>query len=810
MPPRSTYRLQLNADFTLRDAQALVPYLADLGISHVYLSPVLKAQPGSTHGYDTVDHTCINPEIGSLDDFRALAATLRAADMGIVLDFVPNHMGVGGASNELWLDVLRNGPASRYADWFDIDWHPPHPHMDGKLLVPFLGKSYAETLADGDIGLKADGVQLAVWVYGKEKLPVRPDDLSSLLVQHGGVEAIVAAHASPDRLDALISRQHWRLAHYATGADEINYRRFFINSELAGIRIDREEVFDHAHQLIFALIAEGLVDGLRIDHIDGLRDPLAYLQNLRAKAPRPIYLLVEKILAPHEYLRGDWPIDGTTGYEIGAQLTRLLTSARGEEVVTATYAGFVGLSTPPAEEAYRCKLRVMDNELAAELNALARGSARLAWSVPKTADLTESALRRAWRELVAHLEVYRTYIDAQGVHPRDRRELCRALAKARETQPQIQPAVFDFIEHLLLGSLVGNYDPDTVAEIVGRFQQYTGPAMAKGLEDTALYRYNRLVSLNEVGAHPDRFSLSVAAFHDANRRRLAHHPHCLIGTSTHDTKRGEDIRLIISAIADDPAPWRDALASWQNALGLAAKGIHPNDLYLLFQLLLGGWPISGDTEGFAGRVKGAMSKSLREARKRSDWGVNNSDYEDQVSALVDACLENQDFLQAFQPVRKFYEEIGRRKSLIETVLKLTIPGVPDIYRGAEDWEQSFVDPDNRRALDFAALQARLAQPHPARDEKLILTQTLLVLRKAHPALFAEGDYAPIDLGPDRIGFQRRHQGQSLTVLADLSPRHASGLGDASSGATIIAGSPDRCFLVSLEGNAPTSPSLETP
>lgn len=444
-PPRATYRLQLNKDFTLADARALVPYLEELGVSHAYLSPILMAQPGSTHGYDTVDHTRINPEVGTLDDFRALAAALQVRDMGIILDFVPNHMGIGGASNALWLDVLRQGPHSRYADWFDIDWRPPRPGMDGKVLVPFLGKSFAEVLADGDICLKADGEGFAVWAYDKEKLPIRSEDGAVLIGQYGDAETAVAAHADPELLQDLIARQHWRLAHFATAADEINYRRFFINSELAGIRIDRSDVFDDAHALIFSLIAEGLVDGLRIDHVDGLLDPLGYLKTLRSKSPRPIYLAIEKILAPHEYLRGNWPVEGTTGYEAGADLTRLLTQRRGEPVLTEIYPAFAGAAPAPHDEAYRCKLRVMDNELAAELSNLARQTARLAWSVAASADLTEAALKRGWREVIAQLEVYRVYADGDGLALRDRRELSLALARARQTQPHIQPAIFDFV-----------------------------------------------------------------------------------------------------------------------------------------------------------------------------------------------------------------------------------------------------------------------------------------------------------------------------------------------------------------------------
>lgn len=772
---RATYRLQLNKDFTFSHARDLVPYLADLGISHAYLSPILKAQPGSTHGYDTVDHTQINPELGTLEDFRALHQTLAAAGLGIILDFVPNHMGVGGSENWLWLDVLKHGEESQYADWFDINWTPRRPDLAGKVMVPFLGAPYAEALANGDVELKADGDGFAVWAYNKEKLPIRTEDQQAILSRYGSsaaaIEALRGNKGEPTSwaaLDSIIENQHWRLMRYSAAEDEINYRRFFINSELAGIRIDRPDVFEHAHQLIFSLIEDGLVDGLRIDHVDGLLDPTGYMQALKAKSPRPIYLAIEKILAPHEQLRRDWPVDGTTGYEFGAQLTRLLTHAGGEEQVTQTYLDFVGPVTDPQTEAYQCKLRVMEHELAAELASLAKHLADLAWSVPQTRDLTENGLRKAVREVIAHLHVYRTYIDADGVNERDQRELSIALGRARQAEPHTLPLLFDFLEGLLLGTLGHQYDPKLIAVALGRFQQYTGPVMAKGLEDTALYRYNRLVSLNEVGAHPERFSLDMAAFHDANQRRLADHPLCMLGTSTHDTKRGEDTRAMISAIADQPLIWDAAVKSWRDIL--KADHIHPNDLYLFLQLLHGGWPVEGPADALADRLKAAMEKSMREARERSDWGVNDAAYEQAVFSFIDDALKNEKFLESFHNGRETLKEIGRRKALLQLAIKLTCPGLPDIYRGAEDWEQSFVDPDNRRPVDFAGLQRRLAAPGTG-DEKLLLTLKLLQLRQKQPDLFARGSYQPIAMGEAVFAFTREHEGVSLLVAADLSPGH---------------------------------------
>lgn len=775
IPLRATYRLQLNQHFTFDHARATIPHLAELGVSHAYLSPILVARPGSTHGYDTVDHRRINPELGTLDDFRALVGDLRQRDMGVLLDFVPNHMGVGGATNDLWLDVLKHGEASRYAGWFDIDWSPRREALRGKVLVPFLGKSHAQCLIDGDFELRADADGLAIWAHGEHKLPLSPESERQVLAQHGSPEAAIAALSGPSghaALDAVMEQQHWRAAHYATAGDEINYRRFFVNSDLAGIRIDRPDVFAHAHQLIFQLIEEELIDGLRIDHIDGLLDPRGYLQTLREKAPKLNYLVVEKILAPHEPLRREWPIEGTTGYETGALLTRVLVRSEAEASLTETYEQFVGDVTAPEDETYRCKLRVMDNELAAELSSLSRLLADLAWSEPATADLTELGLRRAVREVIAHLSVYRTYVDDNGPSGRDRRELTRAVAMARQSRLQDRPGTYDFLQALFCYRLDAAYDPARIARVLGKFQQYSGPVMAKGLEDTALYRFNRMVALNEVGAHPDRFSIGIAAFHDANRRRLAETPLALISTSTHDTKRGEDIRAVIGAMADHPEDWHRVVTGWRDLLaGQGIRGMHPNDFYLFFQLLLGGWPIEGTADGLADRLKGAMQKSIREARLRTDWNFNNAAYEGKVDAFVEKALSCQPFIDRFLADRELFLETGKRKALIQAVLKLTIPGIPDIYRGAEDWEQSFVDPDNRRDLDFDHLAHRLADPSAPDRQKLVATQKLLQLRRRKPDLFLSGSYLPVDAGPDILAFNRQKSSGMLLVLADLSAGH---------------------------------------
>jgi (1->4)-alpha-D-glucan 1-alpha-D-glucosylmutase len=587
-------------------------------------------------------------------------------------------------------------------------------------------------------------------------------------------------------LDSIIANQHWRLAHYLAAADDINYRRFFINSDLGAIRIDRPDVFDHAHRLVFELIEEGLVQGLRIDHVDGLLDPKGYLEDLRNKTPRPIYLLIEKILAPHEDLRPDWPVEGTTGYEFGALLTRVLVNPAAEAPLTATYERFVGVVTDPVEEAYRCKLRVMDNELAAELFSLAHRVAAIAQSVPATRDLTENALRKGLREIIAWLQVYRPYIDSLSPDERDLREINYAIAKARLSQPFFAPAIFDFLGQLLTASLPHQYDPSDILAAIGKFQQYTGPVMAKGLEDTALYRYNRLAALNEVGAHPQNFAAGIDAFHDANRRRAANHPYAMLTTSTHDTKRGEDTRANIGAIADRPEIWDQAVFRWRDLLRAGSdQTISDNDLYLFLQLLLGGWPPGDSSESpslqtLTERLQAAMVKSVREARLHSDWSVNNAQYEEGIQTFIAEALKNEAFLASFREVQGQLADIGRRKSLIQAALKLCVPGVPDIYRGAEDWEQSFVDPDNRRELNFAGLRDRLARVRSgqgaAGDDKIVLTTALLRLRKAHPQLLLEGSYQPLGTGSEQVmGFARAHGSKQLVVVADLSPGHSGEL-----------------------------------
>src|SRR3569833_74952 len=643
--PRSTYRLQLTSDFTFADAMALAPYLESLGISHAYLSPILKARPGSTHGYDTVDHRLLNPELGSRSDFEAMAHSFKERGIGLVLDIVPIHMGIGGQENDLWLDVLKHGEKSRYAPWFDINWHPSEPSLQGRVLVPFLGTSIGEALEQSRIELRYDtqASEFSIWAEDTHKLPVAPKTYSLI-----GDEGQVASFNEPegrDRLRQLIEAQHWRLARYSVAADDINYRRFFIVSDLAAIRVEREDVFDHVHRLTFELVAAGLVDGLRGDHIDGLYDPKAYCLRLREACPRPVYLIVEKLLAGHEMLREVCGTDGTTGYEFASAATRLLTDQQGEEKLSRLYQTFTGRTDDPAAIERDAKRGIIDFEMAAELDALSARLRKIAASTPRTADFTRNALRQALREVVAHMPVYRTYVDQAPLDERDRRSIAVAVAAAREATPMLAPDLFDFVQEVMGADLpdMEEYDTAYVRDAALRVQQYTGPVMAKGLEDTALYRFNRLIALSDVGEKPDRFGSDVEAFHDWTQTHTNKQPHGLLGSTTHDSKRGEDGRSRIAVLGSVPDEWTDAVYRW-TALVHNASGLERNDLYYFYQLLLGSWPtqfpehgpIGGaELEAFHKRLNGAMIKSVREARLRTNWVTPQSEYENLISAFID-------------------------------------------------------------------------------------------------------------------------------------------------------------------------------
>lgn len=864
--PRATYRLQFHAGFGFADAAAIAPYLAQLGVSHVYASPYLKARPGSSHGYDLVDHGQLNPELGDATAFHAMVAAFRSHGLGQIIDFVPNHMGVGGADNPWWLDVLEWGQDSAYAGWFDIDWDPDRRYLFGKLLVPFLGDQYGAVLEAGDLELRFDSEtgSLAVWAYGEHKLPICPlhyhrvlgdahpalerigdafaglpswrprvgqrardlqAELGALARARADVREAVAAavgrfNGEPGRietwrpLDALIQDQHWRAAHFRVAADDINYRRFFSINELAGVRMELPELFDHAHRFVFDLLRDGVLDGLRIDHVDGLLDPKGYLLRLREQAPRPFYLVIEKILARHEALRADWPVEGTTGYEFANLILGLLLDPAGEAGTDRAYLDFAGAQPPFAQIVRDCKIRIMVDELASELNVLARDGARVARQNPHTADFTRNILQRALREIVACFPVYRTYVDgAAEPTDLDRRDLDWAIAQARRNEAGLDPSVFDFLYRLLTTDLVARprsgFSREAVLRFAMRVQQYSGPVMAKGLEDTAFYRYNRFVALNEVGGHPDQFGVSLAAFHKANAQRAERWPHAMLATSTHDTKRGEDVRARLAVLSELPEEWARQVHAWSRTLrarrgdveGTAAP--ERNDEYLFYQLLLGAWPAEltdigmptqNQLRAFAQRIEAAMVKSLREAKLHSTWATPNAAYEDAVLQFARDALNlsrPNAFLDAFLPFQARVARLGVRNSLAQTVLKLTLPGMPDIYQGAELWDLGLVDPDNRRPVDYATrirllngIESAMATDRPAAwcgmlehwqggEIKLAVTVALLEHRRRFPDLFARGDYQPrLASGPRAehvCSFARNHGSDHLLVVVGRWP-----------------------------------------
>ncbi|MBB5224125.1 (1-_4)-alpha-D-glucan 1-alpha-D-glucosylmutase [Amaricoccus macauensis] len=772
MTPRATYRLQFGPDFGFADAAALAPYLSALGVSHVYLAPVFAARPGSTHGYDVTDPAVLSPELGGEAGFRAMVAAFRTEGLGIVLDIVPNHMGIGGAANHYWLDVLANGPESRFARWFDIDWQA----CGGRVILPVLGEGYGAALTSGALDLRADGDGFAVWAHDTHKLPVRSEDTAA--IREAGVGTFRGA-----ALDALIARQHWRPAKFSLERDGLNYRRFFAISDLAGVRVEDEAVFEATQALALRLVDEGVADGLRIDHIDGLRDPKTYLHRLRRGTSRPFWLLVEKILGQGETLPADWDVDGTTGYEVTNLLVGLLADPAGNDAMTEAYAAFAG-RTDPVEIVRHAKREMLERLFASEFSALSGRLAALAAASLRFRDVGADSVKVALVEVIVALDVYRTYADANGLSASDRERLTRAVGEARRAAAWLEPDAFNLVEAAL------GLDLDTfpgaeaeVREAAARAQQLTGPVMAKGLEDTALYRYARLLALNEVGSEPGRFSTDVAAFHAANAARA---PGSMLTTSTHDTKRGEDARARIAALPRHAAAWAARVPAWHRCLADPEAPIDPNDAYFFYQLLLGAWPMEwrpgvrrDGWEAFTQRVRAAMLKSVREAAVNTTWVNGDPDYEARLAAFLDRALDpspGNGFLASFRTFEAEIAADGAANALIQTALRLTLPGVPDTYQGADCWEQSLVDPDNRRPVDFAGRAAMLAAlpPGPAAFpnwtdpmSKLALTARVLRLRRDHPELFAAGDYRPLDLPAPLVGFVREAADARLLVAASL-------------------------------------------
>jgi (1->4)-alpha-D-glucan 1-alpha-D-glucosylmutase len=877
--PRATYRLQFHKDFTFDDAVRVLPYLQRLGISHVYCSPILRARPGSTHGYDVVAHDEINPELGGAEGFERFSAALQSHGMGQLLDMVPNHMGVFGADNAWWMDVLENGPASAYAHHFDIDWQPVNPDLHGKVLVPVLGDHYGDVLDSGQLvvgfepetgtlvlryhehrfpldpcsyprvlrrALKAlddgpvraelesmmdafvglpsthatDRLQLAERESEKEKLKLRMAALSRSAP--GAIEAAVAALNAAeqrDELHALHEAQAYRLAYWRVAADEINYRRFFDINSLAALRMEEPAVFEATQGLALDLAAAGKVQGLRIDHPDGLHDPAQYFDRLqqgfaqrkgiqisrdaKGRLQRPLYVVAEKIAAPHEDVPDTWAIHGTTGYRFAMVVNGVLVDTAAAKRFDRIWQGFSGDHESYEELCYQGKRAIMRNALASELTVLATALQRIARSHRRTRDYTFNSLRSALADVAACMPVYRTYI-VDSASPQDLRFIDWALAHAKKRSALSDPSIFDFVRQAMLGQAAAGASAERVEaarQFAMRLQQFCAPVAAKGVEDTAFYRYHRLGSLSEVGGDPSVFGITPRAFHGASADRALRWPHTILATSTHDNKRSEDVRNRINVLSETPAAWRLSLRRWSTL----ARNLHTEvdgvrapsaaDEYLLYQTLLGTLPAGGLDEtslpAYRQRIEAYMVKAAREAKARTSWTRPDEAYEAALAALVHgvlARLQPNPLLTDLQARASEFAWFGALNTLSMVLLKFTSPGVPDLYQGNELMDLSLVDPDNRRPVDFAlrtrwldelstlsrqagmpdAVQALAAAPHDGRA-KLWLTWQLLALRQELPQLFSEGNYKALNTRGERrdhvLAFARRCHGRTLVVVA---------------------------------------------
>ena len=890
--PRATYRLQLNRDFTFAQASGVIPYLAELGVSHCYVSPCLKARAGSMHGYDIVDHNSLNPEIGTVEDFDRFVSTLHQHGMGLILDIVPNHMGVMGSDNAWWLDVLENGEASIYASFFDIDWHPLKDELRGKVLVPVLHDHYGAVLESGELKLEFRPERGEFDIsYRSHRFPVNPEqyprilqqcttllaerlgeqnpdllEFQSLITAFGhlpspqetgaekvaernrdkeihkrrlaelctrskeiascigrAVESMNGKPSEPssfEQLHELIKAQAFRLANWRVASDDINYRRFFDTNDLAGICQQNEAVFQATHRLVLSLVAEGKVDGLRIDHPDGLYDPRQYFDRLDqaiAAAGDPEgrskpYVVIEKILTGPERLPMDWPVCGTTGYDFANLVNGLFVDSAAAARMERIYRNFIDDEIDLNELAYRSKRLIIRVALASELNVLATQLTRIALSKRHTCDFTLNSLRNALTEVVASFPVYRTYVSQNGLSVTDSAYIHTAVTCAKARSQAADTSIFDFIGDVLLTRIAEGQDlayRNAVTKFAMKFQQFTSPVMAKGLEDTAFYRYNRLVSLNDVGGELHRFGTTTPEFHTSNQERLRDWPNTMLTASTHDSKRSEDVRVRIDVLSEIPALWSLHVRNWRRFNRSYKRKVDnrpapsPNDEYLLYQTLVGVWPSEpSPTDAawniFRERIERYMLKAIREAKQNTSWINRNAEYESAVSSFVNKLLDRETenrFLNDFIPFQQQVARIGMWNSLSQTLLKLTSPGVPDIYQGNELLDFSLVDPDNRRPVDYehrrevfktlrtfsdsdSTCASKLLENPDDGSLKLYVTWKSLRLRQQHPDLFQNGEYVPLTIEGTKanhlVAFARRSENRTILVVV---PRLVAGLLD---------------------------------
>ena len=794
--PVATYRLQLHKGFRFADATALVPYLAQLGVSHVYASPFLKARPGSMHGYDVVDHSSLNPEIGTEAELDALLAALGRHGMGLVVDVVPNHMGVLHGDNPWWQDVLEKGRASPYARFFDIDWLRGR----GRLLLPVLGKHYGEALEAGEIKLDARGRRIK---YFDQAFPLSPRSGKHL-----------KAPKDPLALHRLLEKQHYRLAFWRVASDEINYRRFFEITDLAALRAEDKAVYEATHALIARLAKRPNVDGLRIDHPDGLSDPVRYLERLQTIAERP-WVLVEKILADHESLPADWKAHGTTGYRYANLLTGLFVEGAAAQRFDRIYQRFTGERRSFDEHSYESRMLIMSTTLAAELAGLAQRLARIASGNRRTRDYTRSGLAKALAEVAARFPVYRTYVSPRGVSDMDRRYIDWAVSAARRSSRIADPSVFDFVKSVLTleAAPPRGARRREMLEFAMRFQQLTAPVVAKGVEDTAFYRYLRLIALNEVGNDARDFGFSLKAFHGASEDRAKRWPYTMLGSSTHDTKRSEDVRARLGVLSELSSAWLIGLRRWHTANRSRRTEANGESLpsradeYHFYQALIGIWPASPpgakELASLKERLKAYMLKAVREAKLRTSWINPDTEYEAALERFVAQSLENPPFLKDLNDSLPRIVRLGMLVSLSQALLKVASPGVPDYYQGTELFDFSLVDPDNRRPVDYAVRRKYLDETAVDPGEllqslsdgraKLHIIRKGLAVRRAYPTLFHGARYVPLyaDAGREEnvVAFGLLKENQAVIAVAprlfarlmgaeDLAPIGERAWGDA--------------------------------
>jgi len=910
--PRATYRLQFNSQFTFSDAIKLVPYLARLGVSHVYASPLLKARPGSMHGYDITDHKCLNPEIGNLETFDDFVGVLKEHKMGLILDIVPNHMGIG-PDNAWWMDVLENGPASIYSEYFDIDWEPVKHALYGKVLLPILGESYGQILRDGKITLEFEPENGHLFLrYFDHRLPLNPvsypivlghrleilkermgihceaiDEYQSILsalerlpvhtekigfaerirekrVQMQRlaslcdnnpevvkfinqniteIQAVADNIEAQERLHELLSMQPYRLCDWRVASDEINYRRFFDVNDLAAVRTEDARVWSEMHSFLMELIEARKIEGLRIDHPDGLYDPAGYFMTLQQEAAKrldvrfetgpsenfhssanlPFYVVVEKILAPFEHIQSNWLVQGTTGYDYLNTVLGLLIDTSNKEKFDEIYRRFTGLQTPYDQVRLKCKHLILDSVLASELNMLAHRLSQIAESSWYYRDFTLSSLRIALRQTVANFPIYRTYVGSTNADKKARHYIDWATRQAEKQSPGLNPNIFQFIRNVLTLDLLDTIATNLHGERRGlaedvrtfamKFQQFSGPVMAKSVEDTTFYRYNRFVCLNEVGGEPERFGITASAFHFQNLQRQQRRPFEMIATSTHDTKRAEDVRARLAVLSELPDLWEQKVTEWSQLNRSCKTNIEgdyapdKNDEYFIYQTLVGALPLDSfavdRTERlvqFKERIQQYALKAAREGKTYTSWIKLNPGYEqaltDFIEKILTPCATN-NFLEDFLLFTSRISHFGLINSLTQTLMKMASPGVPDIYQGCELWDFSLVDPDNRRPVDFEArdsLLATLSVSEQATFEKstdsslqekrasllkeitadlsdgrakLLITSTCLHLRENSPELFTKGSYIPIETENHIVAFAREYEGKWCVVAAPL-------------------------------------------